>query len=191
MPETTFTDSQDLTPDPAILAALHHANQPVVMPVPGDEPSMLDQLKQDLRNQVSAPRMFPVPSRDGYALRCRTDLSSQEMQTLFKRASKGRNTTDNLLLAKLTLAQATLAIHRQGKALIDDKGDEQTFSSEAFMTAVGCPPNANVVDAVALFVGRDGDITALFDAVVDASGYGKKIDSEDLNTAADPTSSVS
>lgn len=190
MPETTFTnDGQDLTPDPGILAALQHASQQV-MPVPGDEPSMLDQLKLDLREQVSAPRMFPVPSREGYALRCRTDLSATEMQTLFKRASKGRNTTDNLLLAKLTLVQATVAIHRQGKALIDDKGDEQTFGSEAFMAAVGCPPGSNVVDAVALFVGRDGDITALFDAVVDASGYGKKIDSEDLD-GADPTSSVS
>lgn len=149
----------------------------------------------DLRAELSAPvegepATLKVPGRPGYAVRYSVDLDDLEFQRWHRKASgktiPGRDAAvDRLKLAGLVLAYQCEAIVRNGRE-VTDGGAPLLFRSPAFLDLMRRdderrPPE--VREAVRRFYGRDADLLAASDEVLNRAGYGDTAEDAD----EDPT----
>lgn len=147
----------------------------------------LDALRAELAAEVTPEELvLDVPTRDGYAVRFRCDVTNDELTAWRKRATIRAAKADKPALfdeakvAAIILANKVDAIIAHAQELTD-AGEPMTFASPAFLDLVG---KTSAVEAVRHFYGLDGHVIAAANMVLDRSGFGGELAEDD---DADPT----
>lgn len=148
--------------------------------------SPLDAIRAELAAEVEQNDItLEVPGRPGYAVRYATKLSYEQLMGWRKRAVDKAMPlgVDELRLAALVCANQCRAILRHGEEITTD-GAPLTFASPQFheLLEVG-----RSTDAVRQFYGRDFDVAAASNRILDAAGMGET--AEDAEEGPDPTQS--
>lgn len=139
-------------------------------------PTSLDQLRSELAAQVVADEItFAAPTRPGYSVRYRTDITDDDMKRFRRKARlKTRNPLtgeadiDELKVSKLLLGVYCTALLRDGVVVVDNVGDPMTFRSPELHSILGV---SGVVDAVGKFYGTDGAVVSVGRALITAAGW--------------------
>jgi hypothetical protein len=136
--------------------------------------TMLDGLMSDLNEHPALNDTvdLPVPTRDGWAIRCNTDIGYEELQVWRKAAvdpdmAVGVN---ELKLACTILVSATSAVLLEGEPVTVD-GEPVTFNSPHLQGKLGV---TRPQDAVRKLFGRDGYVTAASTALIREAGFGSE-----------------
>lgn len=147
----------------------------------------LDALRAELAAEVTPDELvLDVPTRDGYAVRFRCDVSNDELTAWRKRATIRAAKADKPAIydeakvAAIIVANQVDAIIAHGEELTDG-GEPMTFASAAFLDLVG---KSSATEAVRHFYGLDGHVIAAANMVLDRSGFGNELAEDD---DADPT----
>lgn len=118
---------------------------------------------------VSEPITLEVPGRPGFEVRYRTDVDAGWLAKVSQKRCRNRewpDGTDTLKLASIALAQMSQAVIRQGSEVIGQDGTPWTFRHPEMRAALGAESAA---PAVARFYGRDADVIAAFNDLMEAA----------------------
>lgn len=152
----------------------------------GDRPapagSDLQLLTRAVAAKIAKPVYFEIPDYPEFFLRFRTNVKAAEIEKWNKQATKGKD-FDACFAAQLVLCNTVVEILQGDRTLCDAAGDPLTFVNKELMASLEC---LTAAQAVKRFIGRDGDIIALGNAAIEASGFGKE-----MQAATDPTVVVS
>lgn len=146
----------------------------------GSEGNDLDDLRSELTSKVVETTTIPVTGRPGYAVRCRLDFTSRDLDNLRKRCKDKRfvDKIDGIKFAALLLALTTVAVVRHGKDLELDGTSPVTFTSPELQGLYGTPDAQSTVRA---FYGLEGHVDAASRTLMGEAGWGDEV------YAADPT----
>ena len=142
---------------------------------PDDDDSPLAALLAEAArtDDLTEPQLFPVPAREGWEIEARTNLEQKTLDRFYKAATKGK-TTDGMAMNLAVIAEATIGLRHRGKPLLDTStGEPLVFGSDEVMDAFRVPKGRPVAEVVKRFIGRDGDVASLAEAILHASGYGQ------------------
>lgn len=145
-----------------------------------DITSDLQALSDELNSELFPPVTLPVPARPGWGIKIRTDLTLKEVNAWRKSAGK-----DEIRGALLHVVNATIGIVHNGAVLVLDE-ETMLFGSPEFQQLLRLD-QVPAVECARRFIGRDGDISALAVAVMQASGFGSSVESM-TDDETDPTS---
>lgn len=155
------------------------ADEPLAYDPEDDGKSDLDLLAADIEQKIAEPTRLVHPGREGYVLIFRSHIDSGEALSCQKRA---KNAKDPVVLGNaMLLALASTGLEKNGQPVENSKGQPVTFRDPELLAALKVRTAA---DAVAKFIGNDGYLIALTDAVMTAAGYGAEVE-----VARDPTQS--
>ena len=146
----------------------------------GSEGSDLDDLRNELTAKVAETTTIPVTGRPGYAVRCRLDFTSRDLDGLRKRCKDKRfvDKVDGIKFAALLLALTTVAVVRHGRDLELEGVSPVTFTTPEFQGVYG---TADAQSTVRAFYGLEGHVDAASRVLLEEAGWG------DEAYAADPT----
>lgn len=144
----------------------------------GSEPTDLDSIEAELTAKVAETTVINVLGRPGYAVRCRTDFTSRDLDNLRKRCKDKRfvDKIDGIKFAALLLAFTAVAIVRHGKDLELDGASPVTFTSPELQTLYRTPDAQATVRA---FYGAEGHIDAASRKLLEEAGWGDEADTAD------------
>ena len=171
----TYLDDVDPVEEEQFRAEVRAAEGVPPEDVSVEESSDLAILAAEMERDVAPPVVFNIPSRPGFQVQVRTDLSIREVNQFRKQATVGKK-VDEMVAQSLTIAGAATAILKDGRVMVDDGGEPIRFGTPGFMRAVGA---RSAADAVRRFVARDGDASALAVAILNASGFGEQAEEAD------------
>jgi hypothetical protein len=144
----------------------------------------LDALRAELSAEVEVELVtLDVPTRPGYAVRYRCDVSYDELATWRKRSADKTKPghLDEVKLAAIILANKVDGIMAHGTEVTD--GDAAvTFASPVFLDLTG---KGSAVSALRHFYGLDGHVDAAAKVVLGRSGFGDELAEE--GDDVDPT----
>lgn len=152
--------------------------------VVGSTTNDLDALRDELAAQADQAdedvTTLEVPSRPGYAIRCRLDFTGLDLDR-FRKAARNKRLADgldNVRFSALLIGATTTAILKNGKP-ITDEGIPVTFATPAFRQLYQA---ANVDEAVRGFFKREGLIDAAARKLADEAGWGDEVYTADPTT---------
>lgn len=177
----------DLTSLPERDGVLDLPDDGAEAPVAGAHVSDLQAIAAELAETLAEHVDVPVPTREGWSVRCLTDVSADDLDA-WRKAAKSKRHEDGINAAKLmrlVLANKVVGIIRHGVPLVDGHGEDLSFRHRGFWPLVGITrKDATASDVVKAFVVKDGAIDAMAKTVLEESGWG-----DDLTP--DPTSADS
>lgn len=143
-----------------------------------DGTSDLDRLRYVTDKKTSRTVDFPVPrvpGRENVTLRMQVGgLTGGRLQSWQKTARRRRrDEADGFLFNSLVVANQCEAILINGRVMHDPDGDPYTFRSADFIHQIGVQTAA---EAAVKFVGSDGVIASLSQAVLEEAGFGSEDD---------------
>lgn len=149
-------------------------------PATSVEPSDLDNIDAELTATLTAPAIIEVLGRPGYALECRTDFTSLDLDLLRRKArdKKFADGIDGVKFSSLFLAVNTTRILRNGAPLELDGVAPITFTSRQLWARYAA---GSAVEAVRAFLGREAYVESTAQRLMREAGWGDDV------YAVDPT----
>lgn len=151
------------------------------------EPTTLAAMLADLRREVAPQeRTWEVPTRPGWAVQYRTDITDAAMKVAQRgarikgrKAPDGSELVDELKMGAILLGQYCTAVLYQGTVAETDRGDNLTFRSPELWGAFGA---RSVAECVMKFYATDGAVVSAGRVLINASGW-----TDDPDDVAGPT----
>lgn len=146
----------------------------------GVEPSDYDELDDELAELDTPTVDLEVPRRPGYALRCRTDFTSRDIDLLLKRCRDKRFATgsDSVKYAALLLGLTCIAVLRHGEPLELDGTSPITLTSSELWAKLD---TSSADETARKLYGVEGHVDAAGNRLMAEAGWGDDV------YATDPT----
>lgn len=154
--------------------------------------SPLDLLREEVASEHAIPTInLEVPTRDGWAVRFRTDLEQEQLKAFNRRAETkkrnpitGEKEVDELKLSRMILGTYSVAVLRDGVVVETEDGDALTLAHPEFLAMVGA---TTVSEAVQRWYVTDGGVIQVGRAFMSATGWLDAAQEADDEQASGPT----
>jgi hypothetical protein len=135
-----------------------------------------DRLRQMVRTKTERkPVTFAMPTRTGFSIVCRTNVSLAEVKSCAERAGSDQEEAgveEQIVAAAMLIADVCTHITCDGERWEVDGGKVVTFASKAMFEAT---QTDNATDAVRVFFDSDADVLAASQHIFERSGLNGSI----------------
>lgn len=139
--------------------------------VPSTAPSVLDELRDEVSNEVDTPNVIKVvPMRPNVELIFSTNMEFDILRRFTRSATNMKTREqDTLKVAIAVISHLNVGIRIKGNDVHDESGSAMTIASREFRAMMGA---ANTQETIKRLFGKEGHIMTMGQELTEACGYG-------------------